>query len=320
LKIKQIRPSALMKISKKEYEKDLAFYRGESEKFQHRNCPGCLRINNGDFYLTHNGFTFSRCEACWTIYMNPGPTNAIVDRLYKSSNVYKYWSKEVYPKTTKQRREKLAEPRANFTKEALRSEHKEPRTVIEIGSGTGDVLETLKVSFPECKFAAIEPNPDMWKILMGKNIDLIQDNFINAKITEKVDAILAFEVVEHLLNPKEFFAFAKSHLVIGGLLIFSTPNAASIEVQFIKDNSNTVDIEHISLLTPSAIHSLASENGFEVRKIITPGEFDLELISKEHIALKIIFAMIPSLRKYLQNKISKFGYSSHMKVVLIRKS
>jgi hypothetical protein len=105
---------------------------------------------------------------------------------------------------------------------------------------------------------------------------------------------------------------------LGGKLVCSTPNAASFEVQSLKGKSNTIDIEHISVLTPAAVHGLARESGYQVDYIITPGEFDIELMSKEFRALKILASVLPAVVKTFQSRISGFGFSSHMKFCLTK--
>ena len=84
-----------------------------------------------------------------------------------------------------------------------------------------------------------------------------------------------------------------------------------------KNTSNTIDIEHISIVTPLAIHSLANRHNFKVVKIETPGKFDLELMSPRfrRFFLKIFFKG-KAKSATVQDFISKYGFSSHMKIVL----
>ena len=103
------------------------------------------------------------------------------------------------------------------------------------------------------------------------------------------------------------------------MIIFSTPNAHSLEVQLLKNKSSTIDIEHISLLTPAAIHSIASRHGFNVEVILTPGNFDLELINTESVDIDIKIQTKILAKSEIQELIGKFGFSSHMKVALSKK-
>jgi SAM-dependent methyltransferase len=164
----------------------------------------------------------------------------------------------------------------------------------------------------------VEPNPDMWVNYEGSNVILIKEPLEEvSEFENKFDVIFAFEVLEHLLYPEILFSNAASLLKMNGTLIFSTPNSSSIEVTSMKAISNTLDIEHISIMSPLAIHSLANRHGFRIVKIETPGKFDMELmqIKFRKIFLKILFKRGLGARN-IQEYISKYGFSSHMKIVL----
>jgi SAM-dependent methyltransferase len=247
--------------------------------------------------------------------MNPGPSEQVVSDLYRKSRVYKFWSEEVYPSTRLTRESNLVKPRLTLIQKVL--EQVSPEKIVEVGSGTGDLLLAIKSSYPTSTVTGIEPNPDMWKSYSDDRIFLVREGYQQAlpRMAE-LDLVCAFEVLEHLLNPSEFFSQARKCLKTGGKLLCSTPNAASVEIQFTKNESNTVDVEHISLLTPSAVHSLANRYGFAVDFIETPGQFDLELISKIHPLLNFAKRFLPSVSSRVQAGLSSFGFSSHMKFCL----
>ena len=317
MKIDSIRPKGIMRLANIAYEEDLSFYLENVDRFTERFCPGCSNATS-DVYLRHREFNFSRCQACWTVFMNPGPTQALVGEFYEQSHVYKYWSEHVYPETQESRRDKLAVPRAEVIAQALLG-HSGELTVAEIGAGTGDVLFEIKRKYPHAGVIAVEPNPDMWASYLNQNIKLYKSGYeVALQELHDLDLVCAFEVLEHLLEPLEFFQKCSRALKKGGKLVCSTPNAASIELQALMGKSNTVDIEHISILTPAALHRLASETGFSIDFIKTPGEFDLELLSKESAFLKALRALSHLSLLKLQEKISRYGLSSHMKFVMTK--
>lgn len=317
MKIDSIRPSEVMKRAESAYFNDVSFYLQNREQFTARLCPGCDSSFFNTF-LHHRDFNFSRCESCWTVFMNPGPNESLLRKFYEQSSVYKYWSEFVYPSSKEGRKAKLAIPRAEILIQAL-SGNMQFNKIVEIGAGTGDVLQEVKKRFPFAHFTAIEPNPDMWSSYEDGVIELMKAGFdVALPQIKEVDLICAFEVVEHLLSPRDFFNRCHSSLKLGGKLVCSTPNAASFEVQSLKGKSNTIDIEHISVLTPAAVHGLARESGYQVDYIITPGEFDIELMSKEFRALKILASVLPAVVKTFQSRISGFGFSSHMKFCLTK--
>jgi 2-polyprenyl-3-methyl-5-hydroxy-6-metoxy-1,4-benzoquinol methylase len=317
MKINDIRPESIMKGAKKAYLEDVEFYKSQIDSFQLRNCPGCQRAEC-DFFCEKDGFKFDRCPACWTIFMNPGPSIHLVSKLYEISKTYEYWAKYVYPQSAEQRYTQLSQPRAAYIMSAMERNAIADQSILEIGAGTGEVIRELTQLIPSVRAYAVEPNPDMWVNYEHSEVNLLKVPLEEINETQnKFGVIYAFEVLEHLLNPELLFQKASSLLINGGLLILSTPNSASIEVTSMKNASNTIDIEHISIVTPLAIHSLANRYNFKVVKIETPGKFDLELMSPKFRSffLKIFFKGKAKPGK-IQDFISKYGFSSHMKIVL----
>jgi 2-polyprenyl-3-methyl-5-hydroxy-6-metoxy-1,4-benzoquinol methylase len=317
MKINDIRPESIMKGARKAYLEDVEFYKSQITFFQLRNCPGC-RWAECSLFCEKDGFKFDRCPACWTIFMNPGPSIDVVSRLYEISKTYEYWAKYVYPQSAEQRYTQLSQPRADYIMSAMKSNSIANQSILEIGAGTGEVIRELTQLIQDVQAYAVEPNPDMWINYDHSEVNLLKVPLEEINETQnKFGVIYAFEVLEHLLNPELLFQKASSLLTNGGLLILSTPNSASIEVTSMKNTSNTIDIEHISIVTPLAIHSLANRHNFKVVKIETPGKFDLELMSPRfrRFFLKIFFKG-KAKSATVQDFISKYGFSSHMKIVL----
>ena len=252
--------------------------------------------------------------------MNPGPTEQIVQEFYRHSANYKFWSEEIYPKTRESRRATLHQDRAKFILEASLKYSKNtiPQKILEIGAGTGDTLSVfMELADGNVEGYAIEPNLSMKESLLENKINVMED--ISQLGGLKFNIIMAFEVLEHFLNPDDFFTFYSHLLADDGLIILSTPNAHSLEVQILKEESSTIDIEHISLLTPAALHSLANRHGLNVEAIATPGNFDIELINSGLKDIEIKSETIVKSQNETQEIISEFGFSSHMKIVLSKK-
>ena len=105
---------------------------------------------------------------------------------------------------------------------------------------------------------------------------------------------------------------------MGGYFFASTPNAQSIEVQLLKEKSTTVDIEHISVLSPASIQALGINNDFKIREISTPGFFDLELIKKGGANCIVAQSNQVLSTDMTQNFVRTSGFSSHLKCILMK--
>lgn len=317
MQIEEIRPSQVMKGAKKAYQEDVEFYLKNLHLFQSRNCPCCDRQDN-EAFCRKEGFTYSKCRGCWTVFMNPGPTQELVLELYRNSHTYKYWGEHVYPKTSTSRFKNLTIPRAEYFGSAFEGKKLERLKILEIGAGTGEVIRYIKEKNPTVEAFALEPNPDMWPYYKEDEVKLVATSLESMKLKKSTfDCIMAFEVLEHLLDPAALLRNASLLLKQGGKLIFSTPNAASLEVGLMLHQSNTLDIEHISLVTPAGIHNMAMRFGLEVERLETPGKFDLELMQTNYRRkfFKIFFRGHYQ-EKFIQSEIARLGFSSHMKVIL----
>jgi 2-polyprenyl-3-methyl-5-hydroxy-6-metoxy-1,4-benzoquinol methylase len=320
-KIEEIRPKKLMREAKNAYLKDVDLYKLKYDKFQYRECPGCGQ-KKSSFFCFKETFTFERCNSCLSIFMNPGPTSDLVSRLYQESENYKYWAKFIYPITKEKRHKLLHRPRAKWIKSNISKYIQDDQEVslVEIGAGDGGTLRALHEVDSDIKLYAFEPNPDSYNLLDTSFITSLKEKTLtDKKSIKKFSVLTSFEVLEHLLDPSSIFNTAKDTLKTGGLLMCSTPNALSLEVGFLKEESTTIDIEHISLLTPIAIFNMCKNYGFRLISIETPGNFDIELISASK-SNKLFSKMSKANQNRFQEILRTANLSSHMKFVAIKNS
>jgi 2-polyprenyl-3-methyl-5-hydroxy-6-metoxy-1,4-benzoquinol methylase len=318
MKVNQIRPEHLKVLARAAYEKDLEFYLSNKNSFEQRQCPACSLHSSGT-YLQKEGFEFSKCMGCGCIYMNPGPTPELVNELYRNSSNYKFWSEFMYPQSKDERLSTIHKERAIWVLSFLKKRfpNRSRFEILELGAGTGDSLVTILRQDPtNLKGFAVEPNESMQKHLLENGIEVIQlADLESQEFQDRFDAVVSFEVLEHLLKPGEFFSIFKANLKKEGFLFATTPNANSFEVLLLQDKSITIDIEHISILTPAALQALAISNGYRVEHVSTPGEFDIELINETLEEFSIMMHK-DSTTADSQALIRETGTSSHMRCIL----
>lgn len=328
LNIDEIRPRSLLERQQLAYEEDVRHYQALSRDFVHRNCPACDADAAAPF-VEKDGFRYVRCRACWCIFMSPGPTDEHLSWLYSEGSAnYRFWADEMYPKTRVARSQRLHLPRALWVQRSINDfgpmpSSSRPRCLLEFGAGTGDTLNALAQTEPSLDLLGFEPNPLMHQA-WATSVELIREESRLTALGDSLACITAFEVIEHLLSPSVFFLLARDLLEPGGLLMVSTPNAASLEIQMLKAESPSIDIEHISIMSPSALASLARRANLDVVEITTPGDFDLELINDSPVA-RGLFGFPPGqiiganhAPESLQREIAQGGMSGHMKAIFRR--
>ena len=322
MKVNDIRPDSLVDAQRQAYLKDVEFYRKIQSQFVARNCPGC-QDEHGFEFTDHLGFSFKKCKVCQSVFMSPGPTPEIIYKFYENSENYKYWSTHIYPLSRDKRIETIHKQRSILVFDAINAHMDNgKKSILEIGAGTGDTLTCLKNQVSqEIDVHAIEWNSDMIVQLRENNINVIEESIEElSKSLHKFDVVLLFEVTEHLLSPLEAFTSIYGLLNPGGLVILTTPNAASIEVQFLKERSTTLDVEHISLLTPQAIVFLAKMTNFEILEMNTDGKLDVDLLVRAGYEMRLLKDEVLFNDQELQKIISESGLSSNMQVILQKKS
>lgn len=149
---------------------------------------------------------------------------------------------------------------------AARAAAPAPKTVLDFGSGTGQLLPLLEATFPSAEIHATDiiarvesiPRSVIWhRGDLNDRLPLGDASF---------DLVCAIEVIEHLENPRHVMREIARVLHPGGIAILTTPNLGSIK----------------SLMTLAARghHALFDDGNYPAH--ITPvGEVDLERMASE---------------------------------------
>ena len=317
-----IRPQNLMDGQKKAMNADIEWLKNRSIDFIDIDCPACGSSNSKllykKYYLRH-----LLCKNCLTQYVSPRPTKALLADFYKNSLNYAYWAKYIFSASADVRKEKIFKPRAQFLINCLKKK-KIKGKLLEIGAAYGYFCEEIKKFKYFDKVIGIEPTPDLAKILRSKNIDVIESSYEEAKLIFKFDAIVNFEVIEHLFNPKEFLQWCFNNLNPGGCLYLTCPNIGGFETKVLGKESDTVDHEHLNLFNTTSIKELVEDVGFEKVVVTTPGVLDFDIVKQSYLSKKInknrlgsfLLSLIESkssdVEKKFQQYLIKSNNSTHM--------
>lgn len=170
--------------------------------------------------------------------------------------------------------------------------------LLDIGCGKGFFLEYMAKFYSTMgtdvsKYAVCESK----KILADVPLCVADATNLCFK-NEIFDIITAFDIIEHLNNPKQMFDECHSVLKSNGLLVLTTPNTDSVGRKLKQDEwFGYRDPTHVSLLSVSEWTILLKESGFQVVNIYYDGLWDSPYFTKvptllQHIVFKYLSTIL----------------------------
>lgn len=296
-----------------------------ARSLKYSDCPCCLsRSVERSFNCL--GFDYFVCRDCETLYINPCPSEADIIHFLNTSKGMETWRK--MPATVKQSRSKMYEDRYAMILQHVNQylPGKEKLKVLEIGSGNGELATILCENPLFEEMHLIEPQE---LDIKNPKVSLFRGSFSEFKKKDYFDLVLSYEVLEHLVSPYEFFQLTSDALKPGGMLILTTPNADSLEVKLLKEQSPTVPFDHIRLYTPKALEHLVQKFSMNLLHISTPGKFDVDIILRNAtegfdsdimMAFKNFLGANDTIKQKFQEYLRDHKFSSHMVCVAQKKS
>jgi len=216
LKEEDIRPQLDVNYNREVlYYKDLrTFLKKFKNSFQDVDCVSCKSKN---YYVISkkDGFRFNKCQECGTIFISPRPTPSALKWWYRNAKHVKH-SNEILEKTA-EKRKIINEDRI---KKLFRRIIRSIESMLEIGCGNGIFLSLIKQLKPNLKITGIDLNPNAIELARKKDLNCFNfsaEEFVK-DIADKYDLVVAFEVFEHIFNPKCFIQALSNMLKPGGYI------------------------------------------------------------------------------------------------------
>jgi len=144
--------------------------------------------------------------------------------------------------------------------------------LLDIGANYGQFLFAASTAF-QC--AGLEPNPSAvaWSRSNLKVNNAVGSIYnLSPHCPEPVQVMTAWDVIEHLDDPRRALAECRRNLEPGGWIFLSTPDAGSIVGRIMGHRWHYQDpVQHINLLSRYNLDRLLRESGFRVAGHITFG-------------------------------------------------
>jgi len=244
-------------------------------------CPHCSSKNiEQSFDL--NGFCHSTCLECKTLYVSPRLSDICIEELYSDDYYSEMYTRSMLPVFEK--RKKLI-GRRKFAQTVSYWGGQGKGRVLDIGAGIGEVTDVFREE-GWCTHA-IEMNKVAVEWLKERDHkEVFHGPFENYLTPHKYDIIMAWGVIEHVLDPGAFLKKVHALLVSGGLFVSEVPHGQCLLVDMARKTGMDpkrilMGEQHIVLYSTQAYIELHELNGLEKIHVQTNG-LDFDTIFKEN--------------------------------------
>lgn len=274
----EVKPHALLEeyrgLLAREVEEAMAGDRSLHEV----ECPGCGAATGPEVFAVY-GMRYRECPACKSVYVSPRPDAEALHRFYRCSRSFAFWRERILPATREARRDKLFRPRAQWLLDIVDEYRPEASKGVAVGYHN-DLLVAELLAQEENLFRLVVTNEiaDL-EFAAGDlpGVEIRPTPLADLGQIGRVDAFLAFDILDRCADPERLFTAARDALEPGGLLLATTILISGFDLQVLWDRADGIyPPERMNLLSAQGLSALIERHGFETLEFSTPGVFDVE--------------------------------------------
>lgn len=254
-------------------------------------CPVCNQPSPYDFssrdlmFNHHERYDYHRCTNCNFIFQYPLPTLEQISAFYP--NEYEVYEEQSRLKKVSGLRKSILKKYYGYThlststfndficfiphlfNRSFEVHFSSNGTLLDVGCGNGRYLDGMKKLGWKTK--GVEFNESAVRVCNLSGLDVHHGDLFSANFdSDSFDVINVSHVVEHVPNPKEFFAELSRILKKNGTLIIKTPNSEALGRALFNTNWYANDVpRHIYLFAEKNLKVLASTCGLKVQQLKT---------------------------------------------------
>lgn len=287
--------------------------KGKGWQGPNKKCPIC-NCNEREVLFCRFDINYFQCGDCGCAYVEKFPVDT--SDVY-SDDGYEEIAKDAYLKNVDYRKQRFGVERLELIGRYL-DKLPADSDLLDVGCGTGWFLET-----------AIENGYNVTGIEFGKNlasftanrlkIRVLVDPLTEIKEDTKFDVITMFDVIEHVVNPKELITSMYHFLNPGGIGVIFTPNWDSFAIQHLKEYSSAViPVHHPFLFHEPSLRKIVEDAGFKVVYYLTKGAdiIDVYAHNRDILDQQQVADFLRANCDTLQAIIDAAGCGNHMRFVV----
>lgn len=200
------------------------------------------------------------------IFMNPALKRVHVEDIYLKS-LEKTEKKQLWKKLVK-RLEPAEKAVVSDWYELLLKYSKRGR-LLDFGCGFGKLTDKLKFFFDTIEGLEI----DEFCARQAESIfglKVYKDFIENLDLENRFDAVISYNNIEHLYEPKKELEYLNKSLKKDGVIYIECPNIDSLSVRLFKGKHHLLQSsEHLNMFSGKTIRNILDKNGFHVLEVRT---------------------------------------------------
>jgi len=229
--------------------------------FDHESCPICGGVKKPKFLFDKSGYKHWRCSLCEAIFVAPSLSQSFI-----LNNVYNDQAYPFLDAVNSDVQRPLDTLRFQDLLPVLLDRRKSIRRILDLGCGGGLFLSVCKAAGlsafgVDCLSAAVNYGKKNF------NVDIHYDDVFNflTSTSEKYDAITAFELLDHIVEPNNLIKLIKQRLSPGGVLILTVRNSRSLAAEVMqKQCPMFLGYAHLNFWSPDSIIKMAIKYNFDL--------------------------------------------------------
>jgi len=280
-----------------------------------RKCP-CCGSNNYNFELEKDHLKIVRCVECDSVFVNPVFNEDHYKKTYQSDE-YQNIVKDLGEESHIYRVNRFGKERINIMSSYVLKDEK--IKYLDIGCSTGFVVEEAQNRGWDAY--GIDLNPSA--IEFGKKRGLTLNNISLKELNQDdvFDVVSLFDVLEHVVNPKEILEQALMHLKEDGIIFIYVPNYDSASRILMGKEAHFIwPTHHLTYFNPKTITFLLESLGMKIELLTTEGLDIVDYIWHQKEIKNEDISALEDIQDKLQFFINAGCYGKNLRILARKKS